>query len=141
MIVKLKRGQKQCSNCQKTSGARAYVCVHCNRPFKIKNKSSSAIIKNNRTPISNWQSLQAGECIRVIIGSGPYRETPDGREYVGHSGKFLVMSTTEIGINAYGISKHNHGYAFIYMGPTAESPSVPGIIRSAHKIVLSKRDR
>ena len=141
MLTTKKRGQKICTNCNKTSGARAYMCIHCNTKFEVKNKHGLPVVRYNKKPILNWRDLKASECIKVILGSGPYRESAEGREYMGHSGKFLVMSTCDTGINAYGISKHNHGYAFIYMGPTIESPSVPGIVRSAHKIVLSKRDR
>lgn len=141
MLTIKKRGQKVCSNCKKPSGARAYVCKNCNAVFEIKNKHGIPVVRYNKTPIVSWRNLREGECIKVVMGSGPYRNTSNGKEYMGHSGKFVVMNICDNGINAYGISKHNHGHAFIYMGPLINSPIIPNLIRAPHKIVLCKRDK
>lgn len=135
-----KRGVKTCKNCSTKNGVRSHFCSNCKAEFPIKNKHGIAIKKINKK-IDDWKDLKEGDCIRVLNGSGPYYNCGEEKNYVGHSGKFIVKSVDSKGIIAFGCSKNNHGFAHIYMADAEQSPVVPNLIRSPHKIIRSKFDR
>lgn len=132
------RGKKTCKKCGSLNGARAYNCVNCGNEFDIKSVKTKKIF---RKKVRDWKELNSGDCIRVISGTGPYYDKELGKQSVGHNGKFIVMGLDKNGILGFGCSKNNSGYAHIYMGETVESPVVPNLIRSAHKIIFSRKDR
>lgn len=135
-----KRGQKSCSKCGTINGARAYSCRNCHESFEVKNKHGIKLKKISKKPITNWQELNEEDCIKVLAGSGPYYLENGIKDCVGHAGKFIIKSIKDDGIVAYGISKKNSGFVYIYMGPKQESPVVPNLIRSPHKIMLCKKE-
>lgn len=134
------KGNKTCKHCGEINGARAYSCKKCNTSFDIKTKSGIKLNKTSKRVIKNWKELNSEDCIKVISGSGPYYFEDGVKDCVGHSGKFIIKDIKDDGIIAYGISKKNSGYVYIYMGPKTESPAVPNLIRAPHKIILCKKE-
>tara|TARA_Y100000004_G_C8613081_1_gene285557 strand:- start:110 stop:448 length:339 start_codon:yes stop_codon:yes gene_type:complete len=85
--------------------------------------------------IEDFKSLNKGDWIKVVGGSGPYHIDRDGeRTYLVERGKYKVEYTDSEGIHAYGDS----GYNYLYMGESCPSPLLDSIIRSPCKILLLK---
>ena len=134
-MEKLKRGQKLCKSCNGVNAARSSKCKHCNKAFINKNTP----VKNE---IKDWKSLETGQQIKIIQGSGPYfvcstdsEDHSSGEKvYMGCKGKYEVREIRSNGILCCGIGKKNTGIEFVYMGERKISPST-GIIKAPHRIV------
>lgn len=132
---KLKRGQKLCKSCNGINAARSNKCKHCSKPFM----SKGTPVKNE---IKDWRSLEAGQQIKIIQGSGPYficssesEEYSSGEKiYMGCKGKYEVREVKSSGILCCGIGKKNTGIEFVYMGERKISPTT-GVIKAPHRIV------
>ena len=128
---KLGRGKKVCNHCNEINGVRSFECKNCGQAFKM-NKSPKGIRKKK---VEDFKSLQRGDWIKVVGGSGPYHIDRDGeRTYLVERGKYKVEYTDSEGIHAYGDS----GYNYLYMGESCPSPLMDSIIRSPCKILLLK---
>lgn len=133
--MKLKRGQKLCKNCNQINGARAHTCKHCNNEFKAgatsKNKKTKVRKPKKFEEISDWQSLNNGDRIKVIGRSGNYYVGDNGeKQYLTDAGVYTVQGKDELGLRVY-----DGGYGYIYMGPEVRSNVIPNVYRSPHKIV------
>jgi hypothetical protein len=130
----LKRGQKLCKYCKSINAARQRICNSCKNEFNPKNIP----IKNE---VKDWQNLQPGDLIKVIVGSGPYyiskKESENSRfgERIpmGEIGVYKVTRVVENGIYAFGMTNRNGGSTFIYMGKPYISDST-GLIYEPHRI-------
>ena len=134
-IMKLKRGQKLCKNCNQINGARAHVCKHCNSEFDIRVKGSK-VIKRKKikqyVPIE-WNTLQKGDKIKVIGRSGNYYINSEGEKtYLSDPGVYSVQAIDDNGITVYGT---DNGFGYIYMGKEEPHKEIPNMYRSPHKIV------
>jgi len=128
---KLGRGKKVCIHCNEINGVRSFECKNCGQAFKMK-KPPKGIRKKR---IEDFKSLNKGDWIKVVGGSGPYHIDRDGeRTYLVERGKYKVEYTDSEGIHAYGDS----GYNYLYMGKSCPSPLLDSIIRSPCKILLLK---
>ena len=126
-----KRGQKICIHCNTVNGVRSYECKNCGQEFKMK-KPPRGIRKKR---IEDFKTLNKGDWIKVVGGSGPYHIDRDGEKtYLVERGKYKVDKVDDIGIHAYG----NTGYNYLYMGERCASPMLDSIIRSPCKILLLK---
>jgi len=133
--MKVKRGQKLCKNCNNINGARAHVCKHCNHEFVSNSKSKVVKVKKKKfkkyEEITDWQSLNAGDKIKVIGRSGNYYLGEDGdKQYLTDAGVYTVQDKDDLGLRVY-----DGGYGYIYMGPEVRSNVIPNMYRSPHKIV------
>lgn len=133
--MKLKRGQKLCQNCNNVNGARAHVCKHCNTEFKAGVTSKNKKVKTTKTKkyeeISDWQSLQKGDRIKIVGRSGNYFLNVDGeKQYLTDPGIYTVQGSDRLGLHVY-----DGGYGYIYMGPEKISDAIPNLYRSPHKIL------
>lgn len=130
-MIKNKRGQKLCKQCGTISGARAFECKKCGTQFAMKKFKKT----KRKVLVSDYKTLQRGDTIRVISGSGPFYQDGDGeRIYLTDRGKYTVMSTDDNGICAYG----ENGYEYIYMGITCKSNILDNITKAPCKILLVK---
>ncbi len=136
--MKLKRGQKLCSNCNNINGARAHVCKHCNTEFVSKGATTKNKLKRKRKEkkfnfIEDWKSLNSGDRIKVVGRSGNYYIGENGeRQYLTDAGIYIVKSRDDKGLVVYG---NEGGFGYIYMGPEVKSEWVPNMYRSPHKIL------
>ena len=136
--MKLKRGQKQCKSCGYINPARQRVCKDCSTEFTPKNHP----VKGE---VFDWKSLEKGQLIKVIQGTGPYyvcsKDTDDGEANekicMGDLGVFKVMSLKSNGICAYGASRKNKAFTFLYMGEPYKCDS--GICMEKYRIRRVKR--
>lgn len=138
-MIKLKRGQKMCQNCQTINGVRSFNCKNCNHPFKMKGTRKTVTIdgKIKRNFLTNHLELKAGDYIRVFKKGGPYHLDAEGnKNYLCRKGKYTVDSVTPDGIMVH--SKYG-SHEFLYMGPVMKSPILDTIIRAPHKITLATR--
>lgn len=136
--IKLKRGQKLCSNCNTINGVRSFNCKECNSPFTMKKKRKNTPALNaarvNRNLIADYTTLSKGDKIKVLKGSGPYYIGESGeKQYLGNKGIFVVDSILGNGIMA--VSKYG-SIEFLYMGQEERSNVMDNIIRSPYKIAL-----
>ena len=130
-MSKRKRGQKICENCGCVNGVRAYECKECDHPFKMKKWRKG----NKRKPVEDHTTLQKGDLIRVVGGSGSYHTDYNGEKtYLVDRGKYTVHNTDLNGIHAYGKT----GYNYLYMGESCPSPLLSTITKAPCKIVLLK---
>lgn len=128
---KLGRGKKVCSHCNEINGVRSFECKNCGQAFKMK-KPPKGIRKKK---VEDFKSLQRGDCIKVVGGSGPYYTNSDGEKYyMVDRGKYIVEYTDTQGIHAYG----DTGYNYLYMGKRCPSPLMDSLVRSPCKIMLLK---
>ena len=131
MTVKTKRGQKLCTHCNTVNGVRSFECKNCGQAFKMK-KGPKGIRKKK---VEDFKSLQRGDWIKVVGGSGPYYTDRDGEKYyMVDRGKYIVEYTDSEGIHAYG----DTGYNYLYMGKRCPSPLMDSLVRSPCKIMLLK---
>lgn len=139
------RGHKNCSSCGFSTGPRSFRCPNCQTPFEFKEKGIAQLRKQleNKTEQKvvdfDWRTLQRGERIRVISGSGPYWPASGERQEnipMGYHGKFTVRYVDKDGIHAVGNKKEANGHSFIYMGEPKLSKS--GLFKEPHKIVRLK---
>ena len=122
-MSKRKRGQKICENCGCVNGVRAYECKECDHPFKMKKWRKG----NKRKPVEDHTTLQKGDLIRVVGGSGSYYTDYNGeRTYLIDRGKYTVQQTDSQGIYAYG----NTGFNYLYMGNSCPSPLLDTITKA-----------
>jgi hypothetical protein len=137
-IIKLRRGQKLCKNCEQPNASRQRECKWCGTAFISKNTPL-------RGEIKEWQSLVQGDLFRVVNGSGPYytlkTDSEDGVEgekmSMGHRGSYKVDRVIEKGIISFGISRKNRGMAFIYMGEDKVSKAT-NVYHTPHRIIKIK---
>ena len=128
---KLGRGKKVCSHCGTVNGVRSFECKNCGQEFKMK-KGPKGIRKKK---VEDFKSLQRGDWIKVVGGSGPYYTDRDGEKYyMVDRGKYIVEYTDSEGIHAYG----DTGYNYLYMGKRCPSPLMDSLVRSPCKIMLLK---
>jgi len=135
------RGKKICPKCNKENGARTAKCL-CGHIFYVSTKLKKPKRKRKRRrklyEDVDWTTLERGQYIKVIIGSGPYWLLRDGERYpMSYNGKFVVDYLDKDGIHAYPIDKKNSGHCYIYMGKPMKS-SV-GVHRLPHKVKLITR--
>jgi len=131
--IKLKRGQKLCKNCNTINGVRSYNCKSCNYPF-VMSKKNSRFPKFSKRIVKDITSLERGDKIKVLQGSGTYHIDSDGnKHYLGNPGIYTVDfidGDTIIGINKWGTLE------FIYMGPEKQSTIMDNLIRAPHKVIV-----
>ena len=128
---KLGRGKKICKHCNTINGVRSFECKNCGQPFKMK-KGPKGIRKKK---VKDFKTLQRGDWIKVVGGSGPYYTDRDGEKYyMVDRGKYIVEYTDSEGIHAYG----DTGYNYLYMGKRCPSPLMDSLVRSPCKIMLLK---
>ena len=149
------RGTKTCPSCNRSVGPRTKTC-ECghNFAFKDKNEVTPSVMglpvkitkkKRRRRKKSiyekgdnfDWRTLQPGDRIKVIQGSGPVWNIGEKQINMGYKGRFLVKELDDNGILATNISKgfvHSVGYCHIWMGPEQKSPIDPSLIKIPHKI-------
>lgn len=134
-IMKLKRGQKLCKNCNQINGARAHVCKHCNTDFEVRAKGNKFVKPRKLkkyVPIE-WNTLQKGDRIKVIGRSGNYYINSAGeRTYLSDPGIYSVQGIDDSGITVYA---SDSGFGYIYMGKEEPHKDIPNMYRSPHKIV------
>lgn len=126
---KVKRGQKLCSECGTINGVRAFVCKNCEAEFKMKKGRK----RPRKKQVEDYRTLERGDTIRVVGGSGPYytsKETGE-RTYLIDRGKYTVISTDDTGIQVYG----ENGYGYLYMGKTCPSKLLNSITQAPCKIL------
>ena len=138
------RGKKECAECGESNGARAYTCKKCGKPFKMKN----GVIRYSKRPIEDWESLEEGDCIRVLSRSGDYYYKQNGdKVHWTTAGKYRVKEITvdnngkSNGISCFGITNRNAGYHWLYMGRKKRSKESPRQFHAPHKIVRIKDPR
>lgn len=125
---KVKRGQKLCSECGTINGVRAFVCKNCEAEFKMKKGRK----RPRKKQVEDFKTLERGDTIRVVGGSGPYYTGEDGeRSYLIDRGKYTVISTDDNGIQVYG----PNGYGYLYMGKIKPSPLLASITQAPCKIL------
>ena len=97
---------------------------------------------------SEWTTLEAGDCIRVLSRSGDYYIKQNGDKYHWtKAGKYRVKDITidssgnNTGIAVYGLTNRNSGYHWLYMGPEKQSEESPRQFNSPHKVVRIKAPR
>ena len=73
-MTERKRGQKICENCGEVNGVRAYECKKCDYPFKMKKYRKG----NKKKKVEDHMTLNKGDLIRVVGGSGPFYTGEDG---------------------------------------------------------------
>ena len=130
-MSKRKRGQKICENCGCVNGVRAYECKQCDYPFKMKKWRKG----NKKKRVEDHTTLQRGDLIRVVGGSGSYYTNEDGeKQYLIDRGKYTVQNTDVNGIHAYGKT----GYNYLYMGESCPSPLLASITKAPCKVILLK---
>lgn len=123
-----KRGQKTCGECGTINGVRAFECKDCDAEFKMK----KARKRPHYVPVEDFRTLEHGDEVKVIGGSGPYyenKETGD-RTYLTDRGTYRVIKTDKTGIQVYG----GTGHGYLYMGKTCRSDIVASITKTACKI-------
>ena len=125
---KIKRGQKLCSNCGTINGVRAFVCKNCEAEFKMKKGRK----RPRRKEVEDFKTLERGDTIRVVGGSGPYHTDREGEKtYLVDRGKYTVISTDHQGIQVYG----PNGYGYLYMGKICPSELIDTITKAPCKIL------
>ena len=130
-MSKRKRGQKICENCGEVNGVRAYECKVCEHPFKMKRGRRTP----KKRPVEDHTTLQKGDLIRVLGGSGSFHTDYNGEKtYLVDRGKYIVDHTDQQGIGAYGKT----GFNYLYMGKSCPSPMLSTITKAPCKIVLLK---
>ena len=126
-MVKNKPGQKSCSECGTINGVRAFECKECNYEFKMK----KARKRPHYVPVEDFKTLEHGDEVKVIGGSGPYFENAEGeRTYLTDRGTYRVIKTDATGIQVYG----GTGHGYLYMGKTCPSDCVASITKTACKL-------
>ncbi len=143
------RGQKTCSKCGVATGPRAFKCPSCQTPFTFKKDVegvSLAQMRQQRTGEAqqtdfDWRTLQRGDRIKVIQGSGPYFKLEDADPInMGYAGKFTVLYLTADCIHATGNPKEGEqARCVIYMGKPGLSKY--GVYREPHKVVKLKQKK
>ena len=139
--VKLKRGQKLCTECGAVNAARQRVCKQCGHQFISKNTPVSGEIKD-------WKSLKKGTLIKVIQGTGPYfiskkdcDEAFAGEKIcMGNTGVYKVVGIDDKGIVAYGASPKNAGFTYLYMG-NARVSQTTGTYLEPYRIKFVKKSK
>lgn len=128
-MAEKKRGQKICSECGTANGVRAYECKNCDYPFKMKKYRKG----NKNKQIDDFMTLQEGDEIRVVGGSGPYYLRENGEKlYLTDRGKYIVKDVDDSGVHVHG----KHGYSYLYMGKRCPSKVLDSITKAPHKIIL-----
>ena len=136
-----KQGIKNCPECDSQSGARKKHCKNCGYAFSFAHK----IFKKQVGQSIDWTTLQKGDIIKVIGGSGPVmlinKEDKHGtvittKESLGYSGTYRVLYLGKDGIHAYPVKANESGHCYIYMGKTFESEN---LVKTPHKIRLIKK--
>lgn len=130
-MIKNKRGQKRCGNCDIINGARAFQCKSCGHMFAMKKVRRG----KKKSRINDHTSLKKGDIIQVVGGTGPYYEDDAGvRHYLTERGKYTVDDTDDTGIKCWGPT----GFDYLYMGETCRSKLLHNIIKAPHKILMIK---
>ena len=130
-MAERKRGQKICEECGCVNGVRAYECKQCDHPFKMKKYRKG----NKKKKVDDHMTLNEGDVIRVVGGSGPYYTNENGEKlYLTDRGKYLVNDVDKLGIHTHG----KHGYSYLYMGKRCRSKVLDSITKAPCKIVLLK---
>ena len=126
---KLSRGKKTCSECGTVTGVRSFVCPNCEHEFKMKKGRK----RPRKKEVKDFKTLEKGDSIRVVGGSGPYYTSPETGErmYLVDRGKYTVISTDDNGIQVYG----QNGYGYLYMGKSCPSKLMNSITQSPCKIL------
>lgn len=133
--MKVKRGQKKCPQCDGINGARQHNCKYCNYAFKINHAPNTNLIED-------WRSLEKGDTIKVLKGSGPYYyDSLGNRTYLADAGPYLVQDKDDNGLMCFGIGKRNYGFAYLYMGKERRSPLFSQVYREPHRIVRVRAER
>lgn len=126
-----KRGQKTCKGCGATTGPRTHACPSCGLAFVFKGEAVAPASEK-----VSWKTLEEGEIIKVVSGSGPYFNGKEDKISMGYSGIFRVKYTDETGIHAYPVKATESGHCFILMKSTK---SVCGLVNQPHRIRRLKK--
>lgn len=139
--MKIKRGQKLCKECGKTSGARAKVCKHCGAPFEVRTDPAVRMkrIRSKTTRKTlveiDWRDLKVGNEIHHNGRSGAYWLNSDGtKEYTTDRGIYKVVTILDKGFGAYGPT----GYTFFDM-TTGQSKISSMLYNSPYRILIKKQ--
>ena len=138
-MTKLQRGQKLCPKCDEINASRQRTCKYCQHEFISKNTP----IKNE---VRDWKNLEVGTYIKIVQGTGPYfiarRDSEEGvageRICLGSTGVYSVAGLDSNGIHAYGTTRKNGGFCYLYMGPPHISKAT-GTHMEANRIKRVKR--
>lgn len=126
-IVKKKRGQKTCVECDAINGVRAFVCKECGSEFKMK----KGRIRPHNVLVEDHTTLERGDIIKVVGNSGPYYTEENGEKtYLVDRGSYTVVRTYADGIQVTGES----GHGYLYMGKTCPSKLVDSITQAPCKV-------
>ncbi len=141
----MSRGKKICKNCGISCGPRSLACPKCGIKFIFKDKSPAQILDKimgnipSKT-LCDYKTLERGDRIKVIQGSGPYFKSKETGENIpmGYTGKFKVLYVDKNYIHATGNKKEGvNARCLIYVGPPQQSQY--GVWKEPHKVVKLKR--
>ena len=135
---------KICPKCNQKSGVRSYFCKHCSYEFIAKDDFTEKPKPERKPKVKNrvkkmvevdWKTLNIGETIKVVQGSGPYRINGGGEKIpFGHSGEYIVKEIQQDGM----LATQKGMIHFIYMGEPRMSPGDTYLV--AHKILAKERN-
>jgi len=92
----------------------------------------STFLKNKEKKV-DWTTLEKGDRIKVIKGSGPYYIMNKNKIPIGDYGVFTVKSVDPVGIFVY----NKYGNSFLYMGKIKFNDQT-NVVRRPYKIVKLK---
>lgn len=132
-MIKCKRGQKICSQCQTINGVRSFVCKNCGYEFTMKKKRKG----RQRIYVEDYRTLKPGDMVKVVGNSGDYYLASDGTKcFLTDRGKYRVVKIDKEGFVAFGGKRGRVGFTFIYMGKKRHSTVFDRIIRKPHKLLF-----
>lgn len=126
---KMSRGRKICTECNTANGVRSFNCKNCGHAFKMKKARK---IKRKQL-VNDYTSLEKGDTIYVVGGSGTYYTGEDGeKQYMTDRGEYQVHDIKDEGILAYSTTG---GYNYLYMGEIRKSDVLRNITKAPCKIL------
>lgn len=138
------RGKKTCPECLTLTGPRTKICS-CGHGFHFKPPS----LKIPKGKQVDWTTLEKGDVIKCIQGSGPYwlsKDNTGDKIMLGEKGRFEVVEVYNRGPRSCGLvgrqihtrGKRSGVTEFIYMGESWYNDDM-GNYNEPHKIVLLKK--
>jgi len=125
----MSKGKKVCTECSTPNGVRSFNCKNCGHAFQMKKSR-----KKRKVLVSDYTSLEKGDVIHVVGGSGSYYTKDDGqKQYMIDRGEYKVQDIRGEGIVVY---SQAGGYNYIYMGKIRKSKTLDGITNAPCKILI-----
>jgi len=123
------KGKKVCPECDTFNGPRAFNCKKCGHAFKLRKPRK----RKRKELIEDYTSLEKGDTIYVVGGSGTYYTSDNGeKQYLTDRGEYKVYSLKQDGILAY---SNTGGYNYLYMGKTMKSKLLDNITKAPCRIL------